>query len=106
MILKIFTVFDSKAGVYGQPSFMVSRGAAIRSFTDMVNDQNHPFHKHPEDYTLFEIGEYDDNEGEIESSAPVSLGVALAYSNKIDVPMPIANGQKNKGDENPKLVTA
>lgn len=57
---KFFTVYDSKTEVYLQPFLMQTKGAAIRAFADTVNDQSSQFAKHPEDFTLFEIGEYDD----------------------------------------------
>lgn len=58
---KFFTVYDSKTEVYLQPFLMQTKGAAIRAFADTVNDQSSQFAKHPEDFTLFEIGEYDDS---------------------------------------------
>lgn len=61
MVLKIFTVFDSKVGAYKQPLFMRSSGEALRSIMECVSDNNHPFSKYSEDYTLFELGEYDDD---------------------------------------------
>lgn len=60
MIIKIFTVFDSKAEAYMQPFFVQSKGQAIRSFTEAANDSNHQFNKYPADFTLFELGDYDD----------------------------------------------
>lgn len=61
MKLKVFSVYDSKAEAYLQPFFMPSRGSAIRAFTDSVNDPQTGFHKHAADYTLFELGEYEDS---------------------------------------------
>ena len=80
MMLKIYSVYDSKAEAYLQPFFMQSRGAAIRAFGDAVNDVNHVFAKHSGDYTLFEIGEFSDESASILSYAtPVSLGVAIEF---------------------------
>lgn len=62
-MMAVFSIFDSKAGVYSQPVFAVSAGAAVRSFEDAVNDPSTVYAKHPGDYTLFYIGRYDDATG-------------------------------------------
>jgi len=80
MLMKVFSVYDSAAGAYLQPFFMASRGQAIRAFTDLVNDGTHSFAKHADDYTLFELGTYDDSSGKLVShDTPQSLGVAVEY---------------------------
>lgn len=78
--LRVYSVFDSKVGAYMSPFYVRSRGEAMRSFGDAVNDENHPFHKHPGDYTLFDLGEYDEGSGKFTNeSTPVSCGVAVEY---------------------------
>lgn len=61
MILVIVAVHDAAAGLFGVPSFVTSVGGAVRSFGDQVNDPTTQFGKHPEDYTLHEVGTYNDN---------------------------------------------
>lgn len=78
MIQKIFTVYDSKVEAYMAPFFMVSSGQAIRSFVDTAADASSQLGKHPEDFTLFELGTYDDLSATFTLySSPKSLGVAL-----------------------------
>ena len=79
MKLKIFTVFDSAAGAFLQPFFMQARGQAIRTFSDAVNNPEHQFYKHPQDYTLFYLGEFDDEHGTFDGQAPESLGNAVQF---------------------------
>lgn len=80
MIYKIFTVYDSKLEAYLQPFFMQSKGAAIRAYSDSVNDKTTQFCKHPGDFTLFEIGEYDDQSGNLKNyTVKVNLGTALEH---------------------------
>jgi hypothetical protein len=43
-----------------RPFFMQAHGQALRSFIDEVNNSESPFHKHPEDYSLFFVGEFDE----------------------------------------------
>jgi hypothetical protein len=64
----IFSVRDSKAGAYLPPFFMPTRAQAERAFADCINDEKHQFGKHPEDYTFYEIGSFDDHTGKIETT--------------------------------------
>lgn len=83
MKLLVFTVFDSKAECYMQPFFMPTQGAATRAFQDSVNKEGHQFSQHSEDYTLFQVGEYDDATGEITPlQAHISLGNAVQFLTK------------------------
>lgn len=82
MKFKIFSIYDSKAEVFNTPIFLATEGQAIRIFDDMVNDEdkNADIAKHPEDYTLFTIGEFDANNGKLEPlNTPKSLGLAQEF---------------------------
>ncbi len=77
---RIFVIFDSKARCYMPPFFMPEVGQAVRVFSDMCNDKSHAFGQHPEDYTLFEIGTFDDREGKLlQLKASITHGVGLAF---------------------------
>lgn len=81
MKLKVFSVFDSKAAYFGQPFFDQSENSAIRNFADAVNDSSNPnnmWNKHPEDFSLFNIGEFDNETGQIEKQLPLSVITASA----------------------------
>lgn len=78
-LLKVFSVFDVKAEAYLRPFFVKTRGQAIRGFSDAVNDPQHEFHAHPDDYTLFQIGEFDEDEGKLIPAVPETCGNALQY---------------------------
>lgn len=80
MKLKIFTIFDSKAEAYLPPFFMKTKGEAIRAWTSTIQDPNTQFSKYPADYTLFEIGEYDDQMASLtQHKNLVSLGNGIEY---------------------------
>ena len=77
---KVFSVYDSKVEAYHVPFFAPTVGAAIRMFADAVGDSGSQFAKHAEDYTLFLIGEYDDQHARLEPVAALqSLGCALEF---------------------------
>lgn len=80
MIHKVFTVFDSKAEIYLQPFMFQTKGQAVRVFQDSANDENHQFNKHAEDFTLFELGEYDDNTAQFKlHDTPAPIGKAIEF---------------------------
>jgi len=79
--MKMFTVYDSKAEAYMQPFFAKSTGEALRSFSDTCQDKNHIFAKHPEDFTLFELGTWDEQTSDfVIYESKKSLGIALEYA--------------------------
>lgn len=66
MKMFIYAVLDTKVGVFGQPFFQAADGAAIRDFSDAVKDGSNPnnmWHKHPEDFALYKLGEFDNLTG-------------------------------------------
>jgi hypothetical protein len=80
MNLKMFTVRDSKAEAYLTPFFLPNRGMAARVFGDCVGDRNHQFARHPEDHSLFELGDFDDVTGAIVlHPEPVFLHKAIEF---------------------------
>lgn len=80
MKLEVFSVYDSKTAVYSHPFFTVSLGAALRAFSDCLLDNNHPFSRHPGDYSLYHLGSFDDSTATFEPFVhKVNLGTALEH---------------------------
>lgn len=80
MKMHIFAVYDSKAEFYGNPFFMTSVGEAIRGFQDVSIDQNTNIGRHPGDFTLFHLGEFETSFGEWTIyDSKKSLGTALEH---------------------------
>lgn len=79
MIHNIYAVYDSKAQSYTTPFFDHAEGRALRTFADCCNDDGHQFGKHPEDYTLFNLGQYDDSTGTItqDKISSIATGITL-----------------------------
>lgn len=73
MKLTICSVQDKKAQAWMNPLFFQSSEQGIRSFGDAVNDASSDFGKHPEDYVLFKLGEFDQRTGEITLLGPEAL---------------------------------
>lgn len=66
MQLRIYSIRDSKGEIFNNPFFNKTHGEAERNFRDLVNDKQTTVGRHPEDYDLYHIGEYDDNTGKIQ----------------------------------------
>lgn len=80
MILKMFSVYDSKALIFNAPFFMPQVGQAMRSFGDLVKDKNSSISAHPSDYILYQVGEYDDQTGQaVACVPPVHLAVGTEF---------------------------
>ena len=69
MVIKIFSIQDKVTGIFSQPHFVAHKGQMLRMFSDEVNNPESMFSKHPADFSLYYLGEYDDNAGCI---APVA----------------------------------
>lgn len=86
MIHQLFSIFDAKAQAYLPPFILPRQEMAERVFSDAVNSNDHQFGKHPEDYTLFLLGTFDDERAEYAlQSTPQSLGLGIEYVQHKDV---------------------
>lgn len=79
MKLLAFAVHDAASGLYGTPMFLISKGLALRSFSDECNNPQSIINKHAGDYTLFQIGEYDEESGVMTPITPLSCGNAVEF---------------------------
>lgn len=70
MKLIIVAVYDSQAKAFNRPYFVQATGIAIRGFIDEVNRpaQDNILYQHPEDFTLNELGKWDEETGEFEGT--------------------------------------
>ncbi len=68
MKLCVYSVFDVKSGIFNTPFFQINDNVARRSFMDLVNDPQSLLYKHPEDFTLWRLGEFDDQLGDFEET--------------------------------------
>lgn len=84
--MKLFTVYDSKAELYLPPFNSQTTNTALRAFESASNQEGHDFNIYAADYTLFEIGEFDQDLGELQPyAAPNNLGTALQFKTPAQV---------------------
>tara|TARA_B100000035_G_C20943818_1_gene528767 strand:+ start:294 stop:548 length:255 start_codon:yes stop_codon:yes gene_type:complete len=61
--MNIYSIYDCKAGVYGQPFFQKNEAVCERSMKQLANDPNNQMSHNPEDFTCMKIGSWDETTG-------------------------------------------
>lgn len=107
MKLNIYTVLDSKSGAYSPPFFMQKDGMALRTFSDLANDRKTSVGVHPEDYSLYRIGTFDDNTALVTSCKPSPLSNAVSLVQTPQFPdLSMATAESLEKFKNSKKVTS
>lgn len=65
MLLNAYTLYDAKALTYSPPFFASAHGAACRMVMDVSADPNTSVGRHPGDFTLFCVGQWNDATGQL-----------------------------------------
>lgn len=65
MLLNAYSLYDSKAVTYSPPFYAPAHGAAVRIVMDAAADPNTSIGRHPADYTLYCVGRFDDQSGQL-----------------------------------------
>ena len=63
MVKQVYSFHDSKVCVYHPPMVLLNDAEARRLCADVVNDVQTPMSRHPQDFRLVRVAEYDDNSG-------------------------------------------
>lgn len=85
MRLVLCAVLDEKAESYMPPFSVVAIGQAIRLFGDACQNKDDQIGKHPEDYRLYKVAEYDDQTAEIVAVVPVLLSSGYEHKNSLEL---------------------
>jgi hypothetical protein len=80
--MKIFSIYDQKAGAYMLPFYKNESAIAQREFQFAANDFRSVISKCPEDFTLFELGEFDEKTGNLMQTEGRSLGNGIEFVDK------------------------
>lgn len=71
---KFYAIKDTKADFYHHPNLLRNKGEVMRAVGNAINSDKGELAANPEDYSLFEVGEFDEQTGMIKG-----------YENKIHV---------------------
>jgi len=63
MIYRVFSIHDAGVGAYAIPFHVNHVAYALRYFETLARDPKSDVSKFPSQFTLFEIGEFDDSNG-------------------------------------------
>lgn len=78
MKIKCYAVLDAKIKDYHLAIFDIEHDGAMRQFSDAVNDKQTKWNRHPEDYSLWYVGEFDSQKAKMTGDIPENLVNALA----------------------------
>lgn len=95
MKLQIFALYDKKALAHVDVFHFPQIGQAIRQLEDLLKTQ-HPVSKHPADYDLYKLGDFDDVSGEITPNFPpqfLQSALSLSNQNNIQPALVLNNGK-------------
>ena len=77
---KCFAVYDCKVEAYFEPFFFKTSGEAIRAIGEAVNKPEHNFCKYAADFTLFELGSWNEVNASFDLlKTPHNLGVLIEF---------------------------
>lgn len=63
--MKLFTIFDQKTKAFEIPFCAPNSDVAIRIIRGMASQEGHVFNKFPKDFSLWEVGDFDVQKGEL-----------------------------------------
>lgn len=82
----IVAVKDLAVEQFGQPFTLRHTNEAMRSFRDEVQNPESPIAKHPSDYELWQVGEYNEDTGMINSKMErIARAIDLAMVKSEDI---------------------
>lgn len=76
----MYTLYDGKAEAFMRPFFAENDDMARRAVMDAMGEEGHIFQKHPEDFSLYYLGNWDDVRGQVTGVFPakaISSGIEL-----------------------------
>lgn len=91
MKIKLYSIMDAKLATFGSIHQSLTDSAAVRQFADVIQDKNNFISKHPEDFSLYRIGEYDDETGNLIPSVPQALVTASSLLSNEPNEIPLEN---------------
>jgi len=65
MKVQCYAIFDQCSGIYEKPFFSTADAVVVREFQDIIASDDHPIAKHPEHYSLWRLGTFDNTNGKI-----------------------------------------
>jgi hypothetical protein len=80
--LKMYSVYDTKSELFSSPHFLQSDGVAVRSFSTACDDPKTQLAMYPEDFSLYCVGTFNIESGNISPIQPKQLCNAAEFVSK------------------------
>lgn len=80
---KIYAIKDQAIEAFSQPFFVQAQGQAVRMFMDESKNEQSQINRHPADFELWYLGEFDEQTGTITGAANIErVARAIDFINK------------------------
>lgn len=76
MTFHVYSIRDSKANVFMQPTTEVNDQTAVRNFDTAIRRSDDILHFHKEDFDLYKIAQFDSETGVVQPLVPIQLVVS------------------------------
>lgn len=84
MKIHVYSIFDSKSGIFSRPWFAITEAVARRQFAELANDAASEVCRHSADFSLFYLGLFDDSDGAFtNNTVPENLGLSAQYKKEV-----------------------
>lgn len=85
MEIRIYTIRDNKMMAYLQPFFERTDATALRAVEEATWDPKSNFSRHAEDYSLWSIGVFEDENGDIRTWPPMFVANLIDLKERKEV---------------------
>ncbi len=102
MKVQCYAIFDSCSGIYEKPFFSTADDLVKREFQDVATSADHLIGKHPEHFTLWRLGIFNNENGQLQNETNEQLWSAteaIAQSHTVDSEQMDAFALKNSLDD-------
>ena len=80
---KIYAIKDQAIEAFSQPFFVQAQGQAVRMFMDESKNEQSQINRHPADFELWYMGEFDEQTGTITGATNIErVARAIDFINK------------------------
>ncbi|QCQ84790.1 nonstructural protein [Blackfly microvirus SF02] len=102
MLLNAYSLYDQKALTYSPPFYCAAHGQAVRMVMELVSDPSTICGRHPADFSLLCVGQFDDTAGLLlptQHREHIADAVSLSPKRQPDffANPPVTNGEVTNG---------
>lgn len=84
--LQAYAIKDIQSQLFTNPHFMTNETIALRAFEGACRNPETNFHKYPQDFSLYHVGDYDIVTAKMEAITPKQVANATQYTEQLASP--------------------